>query len=99
MELKNKELDIIKFNQDFEAYDKNLKKYYEKPTIKTIPHRNDIDFVILNMRMAFDFLLNKIINLENPFPEISQNNQLMRGAIFLSFFIGALTLILSGLMK
>ncbi|ADO67235.1 hypothetical protein crov202 [Cafeteria roenbergensis virus] len=102
MKLSQKELDIIKFNKDFEENDKMLNKYQEKDYIlneKHAPQKFAIDKLILKMRLAFDFLLNKLENMESPINDLKNNEELLQGTIFLLFFIGGVTLLLSGLMK
>lgn len=102
MKLSQKELDIIKFNKDFEENDKILDKYQEKEYIlnkKSTPQKLAVDKLILKMRLAFDFFLNKLENMENPINDLKNNEELLQGTIFLLFFIGGVTLLLSGLMK
>ena len=96
-----KELDLIKFNQDFEEQDK-LNEFYEPRTTQTIkyaPQKTSIDNIILDMRASFDYLVLKLNKKENPVNDILNNDKLTIGTIYLLFFIGGLTLILSGLMK
>lgn len=102
MEPSKKELDIVNFNKQFEESDIKNNKYQEKEYIikdKPHPNKNNIDKIILKMRLAFDFLLNKLIKMENPIKEIINNEELLQGTIYFLFFIGSMTLILSGLMK
>lgn len=97
-----KELDIIKFNQEFENKDKEQQKYKEKNYFiqeKSHPKKSSIDKIILKMKVAFDFIINKLQNKENPIDYIFANEELLQGTIYLLFFIGGLTLLLSGLMK
>jgi len=102
MELSQKELDIINFNKDFEEKDKLRKQYQErKYIIKDELHqeKNTIDKLILKMRLAFDFIIKKFEKLENPTEDILNNEELIQGTIYLLFFFGTVTLLLSGLMK
>ena len=99
-----KELDIVKFNKEF---DYNSKKQFEhhqlnyKTIIKPKKNKdiNSIDKNILKMRLSFDHIIQKIEFLENPITEITESKDLMEGTILLCFFIGLLTMILAGLMK
>lgn len=96
-----KELDLIKFNQNFEEQDK-LNEFYEPRITQTTqyaPQKTSIDNIILDMRASFDYLLLKLNKKENPVNDILNNDKLTIGTIYLLFFIGGLTLILSGLMK
>ena len=61
--------------------------------------KTSIDNMILDMRASFDYLLLKLNKKENPVNDILNNDKLTIGTIYLLFFIGGLTLILSGLMK
>ena len=103
MNYNKKELDIVKFNDEFEQYDISNKKFQEKK-YKTLAKQkyNDnieiIDKTILKMRLAFDFILNKVEFFENPIPEILQNEELTQGTIVLFIFVGLFTMLLSGLM-
>ena len=96
-----KELDLIKFNQNFEEQDK-LNEFYEPRITQTTqyaPQQTSIDNIILDMRASFDYLLLKLNKKENPVNDILNNDKLTIGTIYLLFFMGGLTLILSGLMK
>ena len=104
MEPSKKELDIVKFNQDFNDNDKQLKQFQEnkyQTTTNTISREeiNPIEKNILKMRLAFDHIINKIEVLENPIQDITNDDELMQGTIILCLFVGLLTMILSGLMK
>lgn len=104
MESYKKELDIIKFNSQFDENDTKQQQFHEKKYNKTskIKQRNEIHLIdknILKMRLAFDHIINKIELLQNPIIDITQNEELAQGTIMLSFFIGLMTLILAGLMK
>lgn len=99
-----RELDLVKFNRDFEKIDKSLDVFKPSSNIRNKTKyvneetKYDIDETILKMRLAFDILLDRIIKKQNPINEILSNNKLMEGTIILLFFIGGLTLMLSGLM-
>ena len=100
--MEKQELDIIKFNKEFEENDLLNDKYKEKPPIKqVIPHsqKNNLDYMILKMRLAFDFILNKISNYKNPIDDILADEELTQGTIYLSLFLGVMTMILAGLFK
>ena len=98
-----REIDLVKFNRDFDKIDKSIEIYRPDKESKTqyvnSKSKYNIDETILKMRLAFDIILDKIIKKENPINEILSHNKLMEGTIMLLFFIGGLTLILSGLMK
>ena len=104
MNYNKKELDIVKFNNQFEQYDisqqqQQEKKYKTTTQQITNPKINTIDKNILKMRKAFDFILQKIEVLENPISDILTQEDLTQGTIMLCLFIGLLTMILAGLMQ
>lgn len=97
-----KELNSINFNKEFEDNDKQNNKYQEKQHIiykQNHPSKNNIDKNILKMRVAFDFLLHSFEKMQNPINNILNNNELLQGTIYLLFFFGTTTLLLSGLLK
>lgn len=101
MDIKN-EIDLAKFNNEFEENDIKNNKYQEKPIIyqeKLSPKLNQIEKIILAMRIVFEIILDKSIKGINPIPEIFDKDELVVGFIALCFFIGGLTLILGGIMK
>ena len=104
MELQSQELDIIDFNNKFEEMDipyyreKEIDPIYEYQN-KYNDEKNTIENMILKLRLAFDFILNKLLNRQNPIDEILNDNELLQGTIYLLFFICTLTLLLAGLMK
>lgn len=103
-ENKSKELDLIKFNKEFEEKDKeNYFLNKPRPVIKKVDpnllDKNKIDYIIMDLRLAFDFILNSFINKKNPVPGIINNKKLSKGTIYLLFFIGGFTLLLSVIMK
>lgn len=100
--MSQKELDIINFNKEFEEKDKLEERYQERQYIvKDNPHpeKTSIDKLILKMRVAFDFLIDKLEKMENPINDIINDEDLLQGTIYLLFFFGTVTLLLSGLMK
>ena len=100
--MSQKELDIINFNKEFEEKDKLEERYQERQYIvKDNPHpeKTSIDQLILKMRVAFDFLIDKLEKMENPINDIINDEDLLQGTIYLLFFFGTVTLLLSGLMK
>lgn len=103
MELQTKnDLDLVKFNQQFDEKDKEMKKYKIKPD--KIQERRSVKFsqldkIILAMRLVFELLLDRLTKGLNPLPEIFEKDELIIGTIALSFFLGGMTLILGGIMK
>ena len=100
--MSKRELDIINFNKQFEEQDKKNKQYQEREYLvkdKQHPQKTSIDKLILKMRSAFDFLLDKLEKMENPINDILNDEDLLQGTIYLLFFFGTVTLLLSGLMK
>lgn len=97
----SKEIDLKKFNKEFENKDKDRIKYREKVKFTNYKHSqfSSLDENIHKMRISFDFITIKISRAENPFPIILDNEDLTLGTIYLLFFLGGLNLILSGLMK
>jgi len=96
------DLNIAKFNQEFEQKNKELAKYNIKPDKnyeKKSPKFSQIDKVILAMRLVFELLLERLTNGQNPLPEILDKDELIMGTIALCFFLGVITLILGGIMK
>ena len=92
-EFNKKELDIINFNKEFEEKDKvNKKKIIKKTT-----DYNEIDTIILLIRKSFYFIIDKIISFSNPINDILKNKELTKGTIYLLFFLGITTMLLSGI--
>lgn len=94
--------DLKIFNQEFDK--KELENTKFKPNDFEIkqkhhPKLNDIEKIILAMRLAFEFSLQKILNNQNPLPDILSNSEMTVGLIALSIFIGGMTLLIAGLMK
>jgi hypothetical protein len=102
METQNN-LDLAKFNREFEEKEKERIKFkpIDEPRIdiKKSPKLNQIEKIILAMRLVFEILLDRITKGVNPLPEILDKEELTVGLIALCIFIGALTLLLGGIMK
>lgn len=95
------DLDLVKFNQEFEQKDTVNKKYKIKPDKiqeRRSPKFSQIDKIILAMRLVFELLLDRLSQGQNPLPEILEKDELIVGLIALCFFIGGITLILGGIM-
>lgn len=102
--MEKKELDLAKFNKDFEDNDANNNHFIDNSydildEVKPTPEINIIDENLLKMRLAFDFIIKEILDFNNPINDILDKKDLAHGTILLLFFIGGLTLILAGLMK
>jgi hypothetical protein len=102
METQNN-LDLAKFNREFEEKEKERIKFkpIDEPRIdiKKSPKLNQIEKIILAMRLVFEILLDRITKGVNPLPEILDKEELTVGLIALCIFIGGLTLLLGGIMK
>jgi len=97
----NNNLDLAKFNREFEEKEKETIKYQPKEDkiITKSPKLNKIEKIILAMRLVFEILLDRITKGVNPLPEILDKDELMVGLIALCIFVGGLTLLLGGIMK